>query len=192
MNTLLINCNPQTGQDSFDKFLKLYELRLYKAGHYVKPFVMREMHFNSSAGNCAFQAFRRTAIDDTRYISNCLDDIHLIVWAVPLLQGTLPSPVLQLQQRVLACIANRSKHKLADGENLIPLMGMIAEPDPLTTPQKLLRIKLNQERAALDSGTVLSFFSTSGQGITEVLCETFKSFSYHRNLEALCHEMLAS
>jgi hypothetical protein len=198
MNIVVLNGNPEVEDATFDGYLEGYQLKLHKAGHYVKTFRLREMKICGSpaTGNTASNHQQDAAGDDVRYVLNSLPETDLLVWASPLKQGLIPMLTRMVQGRVNRYfqdhLAGQSSAMTNSGTvNHIPLFGVILQPESGTTPQEVILNRLTQERMAANLNTVLSFFFTTELSLTDAACETFRSFDYRLFIEDTCNDFLS-
>jgi hypothetical protein len=199
MNIVVLNGNPETENTAFDRYLEGYQLKLHKAGHYVKVFILREMCISCTPepGDALLHGQKGFETDDVRYIFNSLQETDLLVWASPLKQGLIP----MLAKRVQGRVNSFFQHKLpvrdsawanSEALNHIPLIGMILQPESDATPQDVILNRLTQERMAANLNTVLSFFITTELSLTDAACETFRSFDYRHFIEDTCNDFLTT
>jgi hypothetical protein len=199
MNIVVLNGNPESENAAFDRYLEGYQLKLHKAGHYVKTFLLREMRidFTTETGNSLLHGQEGFAKDDVRYILNSLQETDLLVWASPLKQGLIAVPAKRVQESVNSYFQGRhsvqaSAWAKSEALNHVPLIGMILQPDSETTSQDVILNRLMQERMAANLNTVLSFYITTELSLTDAACETFRSFDYRHFIEDTCNDFLAT
>lgn len=199
MNIVVLNGNPEIENTAFDHYMEGYQLKLHKAGHYVKTFHLREMRISCPTGTGDALSCRQAglAVDDVRYIFNSLQETDLLVWASPLKQGLFPRLAKMVQGRVNTYIQHRlpsqaSAWSGSEALNHIPLIGVILQTESDTTPQDVILNRLTQERMAANLNTVLSFFITTDSSLTDAACETFRSFDYRHFIEDTCNDFLSA
>lgn len=199
MNIVVLNGNPDIENTVFDHYLEGYQLKLHKAGHYIRTFRLREMRISCPAETDGALSYRQAglAADDVRYIFNSLQETDLLVWASPLKQGLFPLLTKMVQGRVNSYFQHRLPSQVtawSDSEalNHIPLIGVILQPESDTTNQDVILNRLTQERMAANLNTVLSFFITTESSLTDAACETFRSFNYRHFIEDTCNDFLSA
>jgi hypothetical protein len=183
MNVVVLNGNPDRENGRFDRYIRGYQLKLHKTGHYVMTFPLRDMLFTGYD-------------DDTRYILTSLKEADLLIWAAPLKQGGLPLLTRMVQSLVNQHFQStllRDTNHLTNPQwmNRIPLIGIILQTEPETKMQDILLIRLAQERMAAELSTVMSFLITTETDLTEAVCETFRSFDYRRYIESTSDDFIA-
>jgi hypothetical protein len=199
MNIVVLNGNPEVENTAFDRYLEGYQLKLHKAGHYVKTFRLREMKISCPPETADTLPIRQgvDTEDDVRYILNCLTETDLLVWASPLKEGLIPVLTKLVQNRVNRYFKDNLPVQASTWTdsgtlNHIPLIGVIMQPESDTTPQEVILNRLTQERMAANLNTLLSFFFTTELSLTDAACETFRSFDYRHFIEDTCNDFLST
>ncbi len=93
MNITILNGNPDSHNQEFDRYLDLYRVKMHNTEHYVRSFMLRDMKIQdlrlmdsiNTTGNQDFT-------DDVRYILNSLDETDLLIIASPSGTGFSVSP----------------------------------------------------------------------------------------------------
>jgi len=183
MNVVVLNGNPDPENTRFDRYIRGYQLKMHKTGHYIKTFQLRDMKITGPD-------------DDTRYIIASLKEADLLIWACPLKNGCLPVLARMAQSHINRHFQNlliRDTNHWIKVQTIpkTPLIGIILEPEPDTTAQDLLLIRLTQERMAAELSTVMSFLVTADTELTEAVCETVKSFDYRQYIDNTCEDFIA-
>ena len=197
MNITILNGNPDSHNQEFDRYLDLYRVKMHNTEHYVRTFMLRDMKIQdlrlmdsiNSTGNQDFT-------DDVRYILNSLHETDLLIIASPLEQGFLSVLTKMILDR-LTKVLLPSQYGAApwvSGENGIaklPLMGMIMQKEADTSEQDLLLNKLSGERIAANIHTVLDFCITTDTGVSDAVCKTFQSIDYNSYIEKTYTDLIA-
>jgi hypothetical protein len=198
MNIVILNGNPDTTDFSFERYLDLYRVKLHKAGHYVRCFLLRDMEINDfrTHDERVGPIKRECNKDDFRYISNALQETDLLVTASPLEKGSITVLAKIVNDR-LARVLNPHENMLAAAgmgriytSRNIPLIGLILQAEPDTRERDLLLNRLMGERMAANMHTVLSFCTSMESDITETLYKTFQSIEYHGHVEQISQELI--
>jgi hypothetical protein len=182
MNIVILNGNPDAEKNRFDGFLRDYQLKLHKTGHYVRTFQLRDMRIAGPE-------------DDMRYIIASLKEADLLIWASPVKQGLLTMLTRTVQCRVNQYFQNNltihaNPWMNTETVNKVPLIGVILQPEPDITEQEMLLIRLTQERMAANLQTVMSFLITTEMELIEAVCKTFRSFDYRLYIENTCNDFI--
>jgi len=178
MNITILNGNPDQANTMFDRYIDLYRVQLFKIGHYIRYFTLREM-----------------APEDMRYITNCLHETDLLVFASPLRQGCISSPIRLIQEQLEDIVPT----EISMSERLLPakpgaglpMFGVVLQKENETSEKDLLLNRLTQERIAANLHTLLGFFVTTETGVADGVCKTMKGCNYQRFVENTCDDFLS-
>jgi hypothetical protein len=197
MNIVILNGNPDSTNNTFERYLDLYRVKLHKAGHYVRSFLLREMQINDFRSDSQEEkVYRESPEDDFRYISNALQETDLLVTASPLEKGNITGLSKTVQDRLSrvlmppARIPAPVKGSYSDMQKK-PLMGLIFQTEPGTSEHDLLLNRLIGERMAANLQTVMSFSTTMESDVTDTLCKTFQSMDYHTYVEKTFQDLIS-
>jgi len=178
MNITILNGNPDQANKAFDRYIDLYRVKLYKIGHHIRYFTLREM-----------------VAGDMRYITNGLHETDLLVFASPLENGniSLPTRLIQahLAQQVPSGISMNDRMLHTKPGARLPLFGVILQKEEDTEEKDLLLNKLSQERMAANLHTILGFFTTTETGVADGVCKTFQGYDYKQYVENTCDDLLS-
>jgi multimeric flavodoxin WrbA len=197
MNITILNGNPYSHNQEFDRYLDLYKVKMHNTEHYVRSFMLRDMKIQDlrsmdSINTMDIQEFT----DDFRYVLNSLDETDLLIIASPLEQGflsVLTKMILDRLTRVLQPSQNKPSPWMSGktGITRLPLMGMIMQKEADTSEQDLLLNKLSGERIAANIHTVLDFCITTDTGVSDAVCKTFQSIDYNSYIEKTYTDLIA-
>ena len=103
MNITILNGNPYSHNQEFDRYLDLYKVKMHNTEHYVRSFMLRDMKIQDlrsmdSINTMDVQEFT----DDFRYILNSLEETDLLIIASPLEQGFLAGLTKMILDRLSA------------------------------------------------------------------------------------------
>jgi hypothetical protein len=189
MNIVIINGNPDAGNNDFERYLYAYQVKLRKAGHYTKTFVLRDMWINTVPEPAqGFSTMEQDSAGDLQYVFNCLPETHLLVFASPLSAG-LASLLLKLaQERILLYLEKSHKGSSQNWYErtetaIFPMLGTIFQLHCDSSHQDFLLNKLIQERISTDSHHLLSFCITTESGPTDAACETLLCLKNQRFID---------
>jgi len=197
MNITILNGNPDSHNQEFDRYLDLYRVKMHNTEHYVRTFMLRDMKIQDlrlldSTNSIDNQQYT----DDIRYILNSLNETDLLIIASPLEQGFLSVLTKMILDR-LTKVLQPSQYEAVpwvSGKNGIaklPLMGMIMQKEADTSEQDLLINKLSGERIAANIHTVLDFCITTDTGVSDAVCKTFQSIDYNSYIEKTYTDLIA-
>jgi multimeric flavodoxin WrbA len=197
MNITILNGNPDSRNQEFDRYLDLYKVKMHNTDHYVRAFMLRDMKIQDLRLMDSLKATdNQNFTDDVRYILNSLHETDLLIVASPLEQGFLSVLTKMILDR-LTKVLQPSLHTAApwvsggSGITRLPLMGMIIQKEADTSEQDLLINKLSGERIAANIHTVLDFFINTDTGVTDAICKTFQSVDYNSYIEKTYTDLIA-
>jgi hypothetical protein len=197
MNITILNGNPDSQNQVFDRYLDLYKVKMHNTEHYVRSFMLREMKIaDLRSADGANSLGMKENPDDFRYILNSVDETDLLIIASPLDQGFLSILTKTIMDR-LTKVLQPSQYKPAawnggkTGVSRLPLIGMIMQKEADTSEQDLLINQLSGERVAANIHTVLDFCITTETGVSDAVCKTFQSVDYNSYIEKTYTDLIA-
>ena len=197
MNITILNGNPDSHNQEFDRYLDLYRVKMHNTEHYVRSFTLRDMRIQDLRLMDSFNPIdNQESTDDVRYILNSLGETDLLIIASPLEQGFLSVLTKMILDR-LTKVLQPSQYKESPwvsgktGISRLPLMGMIMQKEADTSEQDLLLNRLSGERIAANIHTVLDFCITTDTGVSDAVCKTFQSVDYTSYIEKTYTDLIA-
>jgi len=196
MNIVILNGNPYCTNNTFDRYIDSYRIKLHKTGHYVRSFLLREMQINDfNYGNV--RQSRGTPDDfrdDFRYISNTLHETDLIVIASPIEHGYVSVLTKMVRDRLAQVLLTYEKAATLSPASYyrmhkLPLMGLILQKERHTSEHELLLNRLSWERLAANLHTLLSFCVTTDRDVAETLQSTFQCMDLQQNTEQAYNQL---
>jgi multimeric flavodoxin WrbA len=177
MHCLVLNGNPKPS--SFDDYLARFTQSLCQQGHAAERIDLRDLHLRYCVGcwTCWWKTPGLCALkDDMADIYPKLVRADLVVWASPLVAGTVSALLKQVQDRFIP-IAH-PYIELADGEchhrHRYPHnadLAVIVEPTPADTDEDLAITRKLFERFSRNTRTRLRSFAATTTPVEEAAHE---------------------
>jgi multimeric flavodoxin WrbA len=163
--------------DSLSGYLDSFASGLEGRGHQVRKMILGEMDIRfcsgcwacwwQSPGQCAFR-------DDMELLYPAILDSDLVVWAAPLVLGTVPALVKKVQDRLIplvhpyfAIVKGEAHHRKRYAN--YPDLAFLAGPAAMDGPEDLALARLLVERFAVNMRGGFRFFATTADPVKEVL-----------------------
>lgn len=177
MDCLIMNGNPKPS--GFDDYLSGFARGLAEKGHAAKRIDLRDMDlkFCSGCWSCWWGTPGRCAIkDDMSALYPELAKADLIVWASPLILGSVSALLKKAQDRVIPLMhpyivvsKGEMHHRRRYAKNAD--IALIVEPGPGDGEEDLSLARRFFERFSLNTRTAFRFFATPAKAVQEAVDE---------------------
>lgn len=176
MNVLILDGNPETNGNAFDRYLNDLADELRVNGHQVQRLILRDMEIRyctgcwgcwvKTPGECVFQ-------DDSQRISQEVIQSDFVLMASPILMG-FPSALIKKTQDRLICLVLPYVELVQDEchhrhrYDCYPKLGILLEKSEDSDDEDVQIITAIYKRLALNFKSELIFSALSNQEVKEV------------------------